>query len=324
MEASRAHGDLNNELGQYGSQCIGEHQLAQRDGPMGQRIHDFCAKYSLCIPSIFADTHTGDRHTHFSHLHGLRRIDYILLPAMWLPAVTCFFVDRTLDLMAAADDHFLAVVKFAGRFTVKQSSVARRQKITAQGIRKCTLESISLFEEAICNISVPAWQTDLHTHKHDLTEQVHEAAELLECRKIQQRKVYASPEVVETSQTRYWLLHRADHHRKLLRRVRLFRFFAAWVARPPDLCIEHVAPADEWYLKCELALYGIELRRTAIQQADNLVKSKKAFLLDTYAQVGVDRGNYGAMLPGCAGELAARMVGSSVGPLRFCLITTVM
>ena len=72
----------------------------------------------------------------------------------------------------------------------------------------------------------------------------------------------------------------------------MFRFFSAWVARlPPDLCFEHVAPADEWYLKCELAMYNLELRRTAKRQVANLVESKKAFLLETYAQVGVDRGN---------------------------------
>ena len=80
-------------------------------------------------------------------------------------------------------------------------------RITAKCLAGCTVESQHLFWDELNKIAIPQWHLDVHTHKHVLVEQSHQAAQVLDSGPGRKQRSYADDRVVECSKTRKWYLH---------------------------------------------------------------------------------------------------------------------
>ena len=178
----------------------------------------------MFLPCTYRELHSCNRATHFNHIHGLRRIDFVGLPDGWRTAVTSSDVDMTVDMLAASDDHYMPIVLVEGYFG--QSSKEKRSKVrvTSKYVAGCDQDSQAIFWHAVNQIEVPAWSLDVHTHKHVVSRQIHEAAALLvppECKPL---RAYTDETIIACSKTRKWYLHSRDRFLRDARRCMIWRF----------------------------------------------------------------------------------------------------
>lgn len=102
--------DLNAEVGAVVSMANDDYNAPVRDRFAAQDIVDLLEKFELCLPATYSDKHTGLWHTHWSPVHGYRRIDHVAVPQPWLLCVSAAFTDSTVDLRCKSEDHFLTCV----------------------------------------------------------------------------------------------------------------------------------------------------------------------------------------------------------------------
>ena len=273
-------GDLNTELGHVCSRCNDDFNAPQVDSPAASNIVDFLCKNHMFLPCTYRELHSANRATHFNHIHGPRRIDYVALPNGWRSAVTTSDVDMTMDMLAASDDHFMPTVVIEGYFGCVANEKKGQLRVTAKYVASCDLDSQDIFWQAVNKIEVPTWYVDVHTHKHLVSRQVHEAAALLVPPERKQLKAYADEIVIACSKTRKWYLHSRDRFLRDARRYTISRFFLAWRSKQPvDVFFStNVLAADEWFARCSAGWFAQQLQQSLLVQKQNIDQAKIRYL----------------------------------------------
>jgi hypothetical protein len=103
--------DTNAKVGSVASAFVGEHQ-ADVENAAGAALHQFAADLELCIPSTFHAE--GEGWTWQNEVAGRHRIDFVLVPVAWLPAVVKAWVSE--DVCLAIEDrmdHRMAVIELS-------------------------------------------------------------------------------------------------------------------------------------------------------------------------------------------------------------------
>ena len=109
---------------------------------------------------------------------------------------------------------------FVIRVWGKRSNV----RVTAKYVAGCDQDSQVLFWNAINQIEVPAWRVDVHTHKHIVSRQIHDAAALLVPPECKHLRAYTDETIIACSKTRKWYLHSRDRFLRDARRCTIWRF----------------------------------------------------------------------------------------------------
>ena len=96
---------------------------------------------------------------------------------------------------------------------------------------------------AIRDIPVLAWTTDVHRHKHMVTEAIRDAEKCLDQTPKVKWNVFACDEVVALAETCEWHLHAVSGRKRIVRRHCFWRLFAAWINRKqPERFWDDAAP----------------------------------------------------------------------------------
>ena len=74
------------------------------------------ARLALSFLPLLRTCTLANRHTHVNPILGQRRIDYVALPETWRQATQWSWIETTMDLLSASEDHHLALVRFEGSF----------------------------------------------------------------------------------------------------------------------------------------------------------------------------------------------------------------
>ena len=144
-----------------------------------------------------------------------------------------FYVDTTLDMLSAGDDHFMPTVILDGHFGAVNNSLCKGKW------------SCHVCGHAITVISAQ-WSCHVHTHKHLLAQSVHTAAEYWEPATAHKIKSYADDAVLKCSKSRLWFLHNRDWHLKHARKLFMGRFVCAWYHKAEVLLSENlILPENE-------------------------------------------------------------------------------
>ena len=235
----------------------------------------------------------GPRHTHSSELLGVRRIDFIFLPAQWRDGVAGSWVDYDMDMLSPNDDHFMPVCDFKGRvYQPGEARGPRSKKLTRKFLRKATPQSVDAFFSRVFAIPVPQWDVPPHLHKQLVDSQIWDAAEELDIPKHVPKKIFANEKIVELSVTRMWHLRRKTTLKRLLRRFALRRFFDAWRGKvAPVLHLEHLMPPGELALWYEMVWHANQLIATQPVQKRQVQQATAEYLVRESARVNTNGGD---------------------------------
>ena len=188
---------------------------------------------NIFLPAAFL-SHAGGRHTFtgITNTDGKptnRRIDYVGLPTDWLQATTTSNVIYDFNTVATKADHFPTCVHF--KF-ITTTQLANSPHLRLDKTWIDTREPLPLAEAVaqLCTCPVPAWDQDVHTHRHSIHTFHHEWMDPVPKQKSDAIQPYATPQILFASK-RVTQIHRAiikiyREKTKVLSRLMIH----AWVA----------------------------------------------------------------------------------------------
>lgn len=125
--------DANSHFSAECEGCIGDAGLETKENLGGCLFRALLIRFSLFLPSTFADVHTGTHSTWFHSAHStVSRCDYFALPQIWRQAKLSTWVFDTLDIVKDGIDHgpLALTITFCFAFQVK---VRSEKNVLAKG-----------------------------------------------------------------------------------------------------------------------------------------------------------------------------------------------
>ena len=189
----------------------GFHQAREEEETHTADVLNLLSEADVFLPAAFL-SHTGDRHTFtgITKKDGKptnRRIDYVGLPTDWLQATTTSNVIYDFNTVATKADHFPTYVHF--KFTTT-TQLADSPHLRLDKTWIDTREPLPLAEAVaqLCTCPVPAWDQDVHTHRHSIHTFHHDWLDPVPKQKSDAIQPYATPQILFASK-RVTQIHRA-------------------------------------------------------------------------------------------------------------------
>ena len=225
----------------------GDHQTREEEDAHTPDFLSLLSEANIFLPSTFS-SHTGERHifTGFIKKDGQptqRRIDYVGLPTDWLQATTTSKVIYDFNTVANKADHFPTYAYFKHATTTQLADAPHlRLDKTWIDIR----EPLPLAEAVaqLCTCPVPAWDQDVHTHRHNIHTFHHDWLDPVPKQKSEAIQPYATPQILFASKS-ITRIHRATLKIFAEKKKVMFRILIhAWVASTirPDRIFERKRP----------------------------------------------------------------------------------
>jgi hypothetical protein len=189
----------------------GDHQTREEDETHTHDFFSFLSEANIFLPSTFS-SHQCERHTFTGIIKKdgqptRRRIDYVGLPIDWLQAKTVSKVIYCFNTVATKADHFSTYAHFQYT-TTTQLADAPHLRLDRNWID--TRETLPL-SEAVAHLNacpVPAWDLDVHTHRHHIHTFHHEWLDPVPKQKSEAIQSYATPQIPRASKS-ITQIHRA-------------------------------------------------------------------------------------------------------------------
>ena len=162
--------DANARVGNTPSTVISDYKAEEQD-VNGDYFHDFVIQNRLWCPSTFERFHDGSSGT-WQHPRSQtwHRCDFVCLPQSWDIDFCYSWVNDSIDLSLKRDDHRVACVRVV--LTVLHQPEAWRHRTPRYNVEALSQDMRYNYYEVAKdlqeNLPVATWETDVHTHLHNL------------------------------------------------------------------------------------------------------------------------------------------------------------
>ena len=224
--------DANGRIPTWYRNVTGDRLVGDPDDP-GFALCELAALHDCWLPSTFSACHSGCDFTHVHTKGKPSRIDYFATSASLPSHQIQTWVDKSIDLLNAQEDHFALVMRMQMVRCGRDSDAIRCKKKNKYDLRKLRVPEVrDRIHRRLSDLTLPAWEVDVNAHANLFQQQVsYILDEEIPLRADAPRSWYLTDQAWDLRQQKHCLRRRTSNRRKDQRFVIGSLVFDIWT--PP-------------------------------------------------------------------------------------------